>query len=221
MEQVHQLSSSHNNPRVATFYSISNLQSSALTGIGLGEYLIKEAVALLQAELVSLDTFVTLSPMPGFRQWLEGVVHARGKFAQSSHELVSSSTLVESLARYLECPVSQALVTLVDRLASHQPHCWKNQPAIVHQVLERLAARYLVHEKHRRKPLDQVARFHVSNGAQMFRINVGADLTTKGWRNSLGCMVNYRYLLSEVAPNQARYEQDYTLPLSEHIQALL
>jgi malonyl-CoA decarboxylase len=78
-----------------------------------------------------------------------------------------------------------------------------------------------VKERRRRKPLDNVARFHVSNGAQVYRVNVGADDSKNGWSNSFGCMVNYRYKLDELEENQARYEQDYSLPLSEHMQALL
>jgi Malonyl-CoA decarboxylase C-terminal domain len=157
MNQVHHFSRSTRNPRVATFYSISNLQPAPLTGIGLGEYLIKEVVPILKAELASLDTFVTLSPMPGFRQWLQGVAaasahHSDSKFAQTPQELLSlnsndsdkvddASSLLESLAQYLDCPTSEALDNLVNLLASSSSSCWKSQPPVVHQVLERLAAR--------------------------------------------------------------------------------
>ena len=53
----------------AVFYSISNCQDG-LRGITFGSLLLKRVIASLQAELPELRTFVTLSPMPGFRRWL-------------------------------------------------------------------------------------------------------------------------------------------------------
>ena len=53
----------------AIFYSISNCQKG-LRGIPFGNYLIKRVVGLLQEELPQLETFATLSPLPGFAKWL-------------------------------------------------------------------------------------------------------------------------------------------------------
>ncbi len=55
----------------AIFYSISNCQKG-LRGIPFGNYLIKRVVGLLQEELPQLETFATLSPLPGFAKWLSG-----------------------------------------------------------------------------------------------------------------------------------------------------
>ena len=57
--------------KVAVFYSISNCQKG-LRGISFGNFLIKQVVAELSAELPGLDTFVTLSPVPGMRRYVEG-----------------------------------------------------------------------------------------------------------------------------------------------------
>lgn len=54
----------------AVFYSISNCQKG-LRGVSFGNFLIKQVVAELQAELSNLKTFVTLSPVPGLRKWAE------------------------------------------------------------------------------------------------------------------------------------------------------
>ncbi len=54
----------------AVFYSISDCQPG-LRGISFGNFLIKQVAAELQAELPNLKTFATLSPVPGFRAWLE------------------------------------------------------------------------------------------------------------------------------------------------------
>lgn len=56
--------------KVAVFYSISNCQKG-LTGISFGNLLIKQVVAELSSECPQLESFVTLSPIPGLNRWLE------------------------------------------------------------------------------------------------------------------------------------------------------
>ena len=51
------------------FYSISNCHPG-LAGISFGNFLIKNVVEELRKEMPGLKTFVTLSPVPGFRRWL-------------------------------------------------------------------------------------------------------------------------------------------------------
>ena len=53
----------------AVFYSISNTQKG-LGGISFGNFLIKQVVEELKQDLPNLQTFVTLSPVPGFAGWL-------------------------------------------------------------------------------------------------------------------------------------------------------
>ena len=53
----------------AVFYSISNCQAG-LAGISFGNSLIKQVAGDLAAELPELNTFVTLSPIPGLNKWL-------------------------------------------------------------------------------------------------------------------------------------------------------
>lgn len=52
----------------AICYSITT--QKGLGGINLGNYLIKQVVNNLKNEFTHLETFATLSPMPGFRKWL-------------------------------------------------------------------------------------------------------------------------------------------------------
>ena len=51
------------------FYSISNCHPG-LSSVSFGNFLIKSVVEELRKEIPTLKTFVTLSPVPGFRQWL-------------------------------------------------------------------------------------------------------------------------------------------------------
>lgn len=53
----------------AVFYSISNCQKG-LAGISFGDFLIKQAVEDLSVARPGLSTFVTLSPLPGFADWI-------------------------------------------------------------------------------------------------------------------------------------------------------
>jgi malonyl-CoA decarboxylase len=54
----------------AIFYSISNCQDG-LRGVSFGNFLIKQVVEELKAELPRVVHFSTLSPVPGFSRWLK------------------------------------------------------------------------------------------------------------------------------------------------------
>jgi malonyl-CoA decarboxylase len=54
----------------AMFYSITNCQEG-LRGISFGNLLIKQVAEELKREFPHLRRFATLSPVPGFRRWLE------------------------------------------------------------------------------------------------------------------------------------------------------
>ena len=58
-----------NQVTTAVFYSISNCQRG-LVGVSFGNFLLKQVIQELQDEIPSLDTYVTLSPVPGFARWL-------------------------------------------------------------------------------------------------------------------------------------------------------
>ena len=74
---------------------------------------------------------------------------------------------------------------------------WRQCPGEAHalmfrRLLMRLAARYLLLERRRNAALDPVANFHLRNGAQLWRLNWGADAGERCSRQSFGMMVNYR-----------------------------
>lgn len=84
----------------AVFYSISNAQKG-LRGISLGNLLLKRVIADLQKDLPGLKVFATLSPIPGFRRWLERT--APGEHERERLEQLCARYLVEGKAD----PVSQ------------------------------------------------------------------------------------------------------------------
>ena len=192
-------------PKVACFYSISNLRKG-LIGVGMGEYLIHKTVERLQKEIPSLETFCTLSPIPGFRQWLESDAER--------HEWITTEDR-QLLADAMNCAPDDSVRVLLAGLQNLDDHEAFTALPNVRQVMLRWTAHYLFHEKHRRKPLDRVARFHISNGAIMDRLHWTADLSPKGWRNSFGVMVTYRYDLLQLESNQMNFESNHLIPRGE------
>ena len=83
----------------AIFYSISNTQAG-LRGVSFGDSLIKRVVDTLKGEFPKLKTFVTLSPIPGFRAWL----------VKSAPELASKLHHADVLALSDESPLKLALL---------------------------------------------------------------------------------------------------------------
>ena len=76
----------------AIFYSISNCQDG-LRGISFGNFLIKQVVEDLKQELPHLRVFSTLSPMPGFRRWVEKQANAPADPAGNEAETVRLAAL--------------------------------------------------------------------------------------------------------------------------------
>ena len=178
----------------AIFYSISNCQEG-LRGVSFGNFLIKQVAADLRAELPDLATFVTLSPAPGFAEWLDG---RRNAGDMEPEEL-------ETLER-LKAPD------------------WTDDPEAVEillPVLARATARYLVSAKNAHgMPLDPVARFHLGNGARLERINPLADRSRRGMRGAYGMMVNYLYELSEIEANHEAFFGKGEVAASSSVQRL-
>lgn len=58
------------NPSCAIFYSISNCHRG-LAGVSFGNFLIKQVATSLNLRFPQLKTFSTISPVSGFRRWLE------------------------------------------------------------------------------------------------------------------------------------------------------
>jgi malonyl-CoA decarboxylase len=170
----------------AIFYSITNCQPG-LRGVPLGSSLIKQVVGEIRENLPRIRNFATLSPIPGFRQWL----------ARQREEPEPALTGVMA-----EDETVKALASL-DGTQSAEAG-W---PAEVKQRLLALCAWYLVREKRDSEPLDAVARFHLRNGARVERINWMGDLSADGIRQSAGMMANYVYQMNELERNHERYSR--------------
>jgi malonyl-CoA decarboxylase len=183
----------------ATFYSISSCHKG-LQGISLGEFLIKQVVELLRQELENIRSFATLSPLPGFRKWLE-----------TAH--------VDELPAARKSDVGLARERLADAGAL-PPHELGDGEA--EHALVRLAAYYLTEVKRAdRMPADSVARFHLANGASIERLCWAADVTPTGISRSWGIMVNYAYDPREIEQNHENYYRSYEIAMSSSVRKLV
>ncbi len=181
----------------ATFYSISNCQRG-LAGVSFGNFLIKQVVEEISRELPLLSTYVTLSPVPNFAEWLR-----RERLADASVALR---------------PEDKAALAVLDR------EDWWQHPNMVEKArdpLMRAAAFYFMHARTPRGlPLDSVARFHLGNGARLERMNFLADTSIKALRQSHGLMVNYQYDLDDIEKNHEAYAEHRTVVASTAVSRL-
>jgi malonyl-CoA decarboxylase len=180
----------------AVFYSINNCLLG-LRGVSFGNFLIKQVVEHLATARPDIGKFVTLSPVPGFMQWLRNY---------------------DKLETLLDADEMQAIGTL---LAARSMRSVINSNSQLYDVLPRLCAFYLVNAKSRGKPVDSVARFHLGNGARLERINWMADSSDNGIAQSAGLMVNYIYDTQTLARNHEAYEHQNKVIYSSAIQKLL
>ena len=179
----------------AIFYSISNCQRG-LAGISFGNFLIKRVVELLSAEFRDLKTFATLSPIPGFRTWLDPLL------TEGPHGLLTDE---EGTSLISAMPAENGALALAAILAKRG---WWREPGLsktAGPVLEQLGARYLVQETNGKRARDPVAHFHLSNGARIERISVLGDVSEKGAKESATLMVNYLYDPARIDA----YHEDY------------
>ncbi len=200
----------------AIFYSISNAHEG-LGGISFGNFLIKRVVDELTQEFKNLKTFATLSPIPDFRQWLDGKLNEPGKDAEG--ELLTASerkTLTAAAGTGKEPASLSSLLQLPD---------WPRNQELAKALkkpLLRLCACFLAKEKRAGgSAFDRVAHFHLSNGARIERLNWLANTSPQGIAQSAGLMVNYLYKLSDIAANHEAYRGEGKVTSSSAIRSLL
>ena len=180
--------------RTAVFYSISNTQRG-LGGISFGSFLIKQVVEELQRELPKLENFVTLSPVPGFMEWVK----------QADDVPITDDD--RAVLQHLDTPD------------------WFENPELAAQlrsVLEPLAAHYFLKARTPKgRLIDSVERFHIGNGARLERIDWLGDLSPKGLRESAGIMVNYLYRLEDIEKNHEAYANHGEIAASSAVKRLI
>ncbi len=179
--------------KTAVFYSISNCQKG-LTGVSFGSFLIKRVAEHLSKEIPSLQNFVTLSPIPGFTRWMN---HQASKHPNS--HAAKACTFLKKFN-------------------------WENREKTekeAEKLLKPLAADYLGAAKDKSgQPLDPVEKFHISNGAILYKLHCHADISEKGKNESASLMVNYLYNLTEIERNHERFAETGDITVSREVKSL-
>jgi malonyl-CoA decarboxylase len=194
----------------AIFYSISNCQRG-LAGISFGNFLIKRVAEELSNEFRNLKTFATLSPIPGFRRWLDP------KLAAGEDELLTEGEAAAVTAAIPGAPAA-ALREILGRRG------WWRDPVLLRAAepaLLRLGAHYLLREGNGKRAPDPVAHFHLSNGARLERITLAADTSDKGAKASATMMVNYLYDLGKIDDWHEDYAGEGKRNASSQVRRLL
>jgi malonyl-CoA decarboxylase len=201
----------------AVFYSISNCQKG-LAGVSFGNFLIKQVVEELRRDLPQLRTFVTLSPVPGFVDWI------RAQLADFDSHFLDPEERV-ALERWFSQDISEP---------DPDEEAEDDQEESLSEALENsmrepirsLAATYLVRAKSVsgtrgvERPKDPVARFHLGNGARLEHVHGLADMSPRGLAQSAGIMVNYLYDLDTIERNHEAYAERGEIAMSNEVKRL-
>jgi malonyl-CoA decarboxylase len=181
----------------AVFYSISNCQKG-LAGVTFGHFLIKQVAEEISREIPNIARFVTLSPVPGFADWL------------TSERAKETSAVLD--------PDDRAVLANLDTTGWWQMADLRER---LRAPLMRAAAWYFLHVRNRNgAPRDPVARFHLGNGARLEQIDWLADTSSRGLSQSHGLMVNYLYDLKSIEKNHEAYAETRTIVTSSAVRRL-
>ncbi|KAF9312692.1 hypothetical protein BGZ91_006468 [Linnemannia elongata] len=183
--------------------------SNRLSGIELGNFLIKRVVRSLKVEFPQIETFSTLSPIPGFRKWIGQCQNLGQKLLLPQEESIVSQLGQETGATSGDVEDQFSAILKHPSTFSDSETMGKLRP-----ILSRLCARYILLEKRRHLALDPVANFHLRNGACAHRLNWLGDTSTKGMEESFGLMINYLYSLDHIEMNNQQYLLDGTISVS-------
>ncbi len=174
----------------AVFYSISNCQPG-LKGVSFGNFLIKHVARDLARDLPNLQTFVTLSPAPGFARWL--------------------ANEPDDQARWLSAALAEGAWQADAAL----------QADLAPQVQEWAARYFVEAKTASGGPVDPVARFHLGNGASAHRINWPGDLAAGALTRSHGVMINYLYEPDEIEARHEAFVADGTIVCGPELRRTL
>ena len=178
----------------ATFYSISNCQQG-LMRVTLGNFLIKRVVYEIQQENPKIKHFGTLSPLPGFAEWVNYLEEnkLRSILGNEDYEKVK-------FLRSTDIKIGD-------------PRIIENK-----KIIKKLTVHYLIKEKVNNKPVNAVTRFHLGNGASIENIVINANVSDYGYQESFGIMVNYSYHLDKLEKIHEDYISNNHISYSEKIK---
>lgn len=195
---------SSSSTNTAIFYSISNCQTG-LRGISFGNFLIKQVVQQIQKERPQITRFSTLSPVPGLTRAIR-----KNYITEDTLHQIAGPLLPSLQKRYADMPLIELICDRYNRLdESHDDTV---------SFMNELGVYYLTQLKHGIEPYDPVARFHLSNGASIYRINPFGNRKEYGLKSSAGLMVNYLYDLERVEMNHESFKKNGAIDIHRNLK---
>lgn len=185
------------------FYSVS-AQHAGTRGLRMGTRIIYATAAHIAAHAPEVRTFCTMSPIPGFVDWLE-VAASLGKLHPLLADASSRSVIDAVYTRIASAGEGGGAVPSTPELAAKRlshilvasPQRWYADPhsrTALQPLLTALVRHYLLLPSGGRgAPTCKVAAFHLGNGARLHRIAWAADASPAGLQRSASLMVNYLY----------------------------
>ena len=178
----------------------------------------------LSAAKPHLHTFVTLSPVPGFRGWLEArlalyAAQQAGEVGGRRGDPSAAAASFVSPDEALALSALQHALTAAELTAAEAFERLVDDDAVSHWLL-RLCARYLCLSTKRRRAQDPVAAFHLRNGAELLALHWGANPSRRGLVQSAGIMANYAYVPSCIEANHSAYVKTGTVLASAAVREL-
>ncbi|KAL3318576.1 hypothetical protein Ciccas_002762 [Cichlidogyrus casuarinus] len=213
--------------KAAIFYSISSPQKG-LKGIELGGVMIKSVVREINREFPKLNIFSTISPIPNFRAWLSEQMnkHVDTLASPAFQSFFTINTGVDEEKKF----VMNLRSFLDDNFSSpnqYQEQCPSSEKVYFHfegqkfevkDMLIYFCTFYLTCMKSKsNKVLNSVAHFHLTNGAQLWRLNWNANINPRGIQSSFGIMANYRYYIAKTDLLNTQYLEHGTVSLSSSV----
>lgn len=209
LSYIDKLTGTDIHPNCAIFYSI-NSPFSSLSGLDLAQRLIKSVSSDIIQNFPSIQIQSTLSPIPGFRNWVNTIIenkdsnfniefpdiHKR-KIIEISNNFPTICSPLSSNCNNLDIMKWIYTVLTIEPINKENVNHWildDDFTKLIENPLMWLCTHYLLVEKNKSLlPLNDVARFHLRNGASLHRINWLANLSKSGLESSFGMMVNYLY----------------------------
>ena len=170
-------------------------------------------------EIITIDRSVTLNQdintavfysISNCQEGLSGISFGNFLIKQVAHKLKQENDGLEKFVTLSPAP------SFVQWLEENSINLDSDEDMLLKQALIYLTAS----DREDGLPNDPVAKFHLGNGAILERINLNADLSSKGLMQSKGVMVNYLYNLDTLEENHELFFKTKEVKQSDAIKSL-
>ena len=170
-------------------------------------------------EIITIDRSVTLNQdintavfysISNCQEGLSGISFGNFLIKQVAHKLKQENDGLDKFVTLSPAP------SFVRWLEENSINLDSDEDMLLKQALIYLTAS----DREDGLPNDPVAKFHLGNGAILERINLNADLSSKGLMQSKGVMVNYLYNLDTLEENHELFFKTKEVKQSDAIKNL-